>query len=116
MARKLAVRLYWKLREAARPVPLARMQGSPATPVVGESRRQNLCIDNADDRIHMTCRRPGHCCAYNCAAFDSTTCFPVLSTGSRRGVSLGKTGLTLRAPATRSQEGILGRIGRGLLL
>jgi transposase len=37
IARKLAVRLYWKLREAAQPVPLARMQGSPATPVVGES-------------------------------------------------------------------------------
>src|SRR5215470_18435809 len=37
MARKLAVRLYWKLREAARPTPPARMQGSPASPVVGES-------------------------------------------------------------------------------
>jgi len=37
MARKLAVRLHWKLREAARPAPLARMQGSPASPVVGES-------------------------------------------------------------------------------
>ena len=37
IARKLAVRLYWKLREAAQPVPLARMQGSPAGPVVGES-------------------------------------------------------------------------------
>jgi transposase len=37
MARKLAVRLYWKLREAAQPAPLARMQGSPASPVVGES-------------------------------------------------------------------------------
>jgi hypothetical protein len=37
MARKLAVRLYWKLREAARPAPPARMQGSPASPVVGES-------------------------------------------------------------------------------
>ena len=37
IARKLAVRLYWKLREAAQPVPSARMQGSPATPVVGES-------------------------------------------------------------------------------
>ena len=35
MARKLAVRLYWKLRE--QPVPPARMQGSPASPVVGES-------------------------------------------------------------------------------
>ena len=37
MARKLAVRLYWKLREAAQPAPLARMQGSPASLVVGES-------------------------------------------------------------------------------
>jgi transposase len=30
VARKLAVRLYWKLREAAQPVPPARMQGSPS--------------------------------------------------------------------------------------
>ncbi|PYU29003.1 MAG: hypothetical protein DMG32_01295 [Acidobacteria bacterium] len=37
IARKLAVRLYWKLREAAQPVSSARMQGSPASPVVGES-------------------------------------------------------------------------------
>jgi transposase len=37
IARKLAVRLYWKLREAAQPVSPARMQGSPASPVVGES-------------------------------------------------------------------------------
>jgi transposase len=37
IARKLAVRLYWKLREAEQPVPSARMQGSPASPVVGES-------------------------------------------------------------------------------
>ena len=37
IARKLAVRLYWKLREAAQPNIAARMQGSPATPVVGES-------------------------------------------------------------------------------
>jgi hypothetical protein len=37
MARRLAVRLYWKLREAAQPAPPARMQGSPASPVVGES-------------------------------------------------------------------------------
>ena len=29
LARKLAVRLYWKLREAAQPLPPARMQGSP---------------------------------------------------------------------------------------
>ena len=37
IARKLAVRLYWKLREAAQPNTAARTQGSPATPVVGES-------------------------------------------------------------------------------
>jgi len=37
IARKLAVRLYGKLREAAQPVPSARMQGSPVGPVVGES-------------------------------------------------------------------------------
>ncbi len=37
IARKLAVRLYGKLREAAQPVPSAPMQGSPGTPVVGES-------------------------------------------------------------------------------
>ena len=37
IARKLAVRLYWKLREAAQPNTAARMQGSPVTPVVGES-------------------------------------------------------------------------------
>jgi transposase len=37
IARKLAVRLYWKLREAAQPVPPAPMQGSPAVSVVGES-------------------------------------------------------------------------------
>jgi transposase len=30
VARKLAVRLYWKLREATQPVPPARMQGSPS--------------------------------------------------------------------------------------
>ncbi|MBZ5672317.1 MAG: transposase [Acidobacteriia bacterium] len=34
IARKLAVRLYWKLREAAAPVPPARMQGSSAISVV----------------------------------------------------------------------------------
>ena len=42
IARKLAVRLYWKLREAAQPVPPASMQGSPACPLVdagGPSRR-----------------------------------------------------------------------------
>ncbi len=37
IARKLAVRLYWRLREAAQPVPLARMQGSPTVPMVDES-------------------------------------------------------------------------------
>jgi hypothetical protein len=37
IARKLAVRLYWKLREAAQPNTVARMQGSPATPVAGKS-------------------------------------------------------------------------------
>ena len=30
LARKLAVRLYWKLREAAQSLPSARMQGSPS--------------------------------------------------------------------------------------
>jgi transposase len=42
IARKLAVRLYWKLREAAQPVPPAGMQGSPACPLMdagGPSRR-----------------------------------------------------------------------------
>jgi transposase len=34
IARKLAVRLYWKLREAAVPVPLARTQGSSGISVV----------------------------------------------------------------------------------
>ena len=37
IARKLAVRLYWKLREAAQPSTAARMQGSPVNPVVDES-------------------------------------------------------------------------------
>jgi transposase len=37
IARKLAVRLYWKLREAAQPVPLARMQGSPTRGLVEEN-------------------------------------------------------------------------------
>ena len=41
IARKLAVRLYWKLREAEQPVSSARMQGSPASPVVGESLSPN---------------------------------------------------------------------------
>lgn len=37
IARKLAVRLYWKLREAAQPNIASRTQGSPANPVVDES-------------------------------------------------------------------------------
>jgi transposase len=37
LARKLAVRLYWKLREAAQPVPPARMQGSSSNPMVEET-------------------------------------------------------------------------------
>lgn len=37
IARKLAVRLYWRLREAAQPVPPARMQGSPNNPMVDAS-------------------------------------------------------------------------------
>jgi transposase len=37
IARKLAVRLYWKLREAAQPIPPARMQGSPTKTMVNES-------------------------------------------------------------------------------
>lgn len=37
IARKLAVRLYWKLREAAQSNTAARMQGSPVNPVVDES-------------------------------------------------------------------------------
>jgi transposase len=36
IARKLAVRLYWKLREQPSQVPPAPMQGSPETPVVVE--------------------------------------------------------------------------------
>ena len=36
IARKLAVRLYWRLREAAQPNTAARMQGSPAVTVAGE--------------------------------------------------------------------------------
>src|ERR1700693_686446 len=37
IARNLAVRLYWKLREGAQRVPSGRRQGSPASPVVDES-------------------------------------------------------------------------------
>jgi transposase len=39
VARKLAVRLYWQLRQAgAQPSPPTRMQGSPCSPVVGATR------------------------------------------------------------------------------
>ena len=41
IARKLAVRLYWKLREAAQPAPSARMQGSPMCPVVEATPSKN---------------------------------------------------------------------------
>ena len=37
IARKLAVRLYWRLREQNSPAPPARMQGSPSVPMVDES-------------------------------------------------------------------------------
>ena len=37
IARKLAVRLYWKLRKQNNTVPPARMQGSPENPLVGAS-------------------------------------------------------------------------------
>ncbi len=37
IARKLAVRLYWKLREQPSPVPPARMQGSSESALVGAS-------------------------------------------------------------------------------
>jgi transposase len=37
IARKLAVRLYWKLRKQSSPAPPARMQGSPEHPLVGTS-------------------------------------------------------------------------------
>lgn len=37
IARKLAVRLYWKLRTQNSTVPPARMQGSPENPLVGAS-------------------------------------------------------------------------------
>lgn len=37
IARKLAVQLYWKLREHSSPAPPTRTQGSPETPVVGAS-------------------------------------------------------------------------------
>ena len=38
IARKLAVRLYWKLRNQPSPVPPARMQGSSDRLLVGASR------------------------------------------------------------------------------
>jgi transposase len=42
VARKLAVRLYWKLREhAAQPMPPTRMQGSPPSPVVSAAPGSN---------------------------------------------------------------------------
>ena len=41
IARKLAVRLYWKLRKLSSPAPPARMQGSPEHPVVGASLSSN---------------------------------------------------------------------------
>jgi transposase len=41
IARKLAVRLYWKLREATQPATAARMQGSPTYPMVEESPPSN---------------------------------------------------------------------------
>ena len=41
IARKLAVRLYWKLREQPSQVPLAPMQGSPKCPMVGASLSTN---------------------------------------------------------------------------
>ena len=37
LGRKLAVQLYWKLREHSSPAPPTRTQGSPETPVVGAS-------------------------------------------------------------------------------
>jgi transposase len=40
IARKLAVRLYWKLREHSSSVPLARMQGSSEIPLVGANPSQ----------------------------------------------------------------------------
>jgi transposase len=41
IARKLAVRLYWKLRKHSSPAPPARMQGSSEHPVVGASLSRN---------------------------------------------------------------------------
>jgi transposase len=39
IARKLAVRLYWRLREQSHQAPPARMQGSPSVPMVDETHR-----------------------------------------------------------------------------
>jgi len=41
IARKLAVRLYWKLRKHSSPAPSARMRGSPEHPLVGASLSRN---------------------------------------------------------------------------
>ena len=41
VARKLAVRLYWALRECSPPLPPARMQGSPPNPVVSAAPGSN---------------------------------------------------------------------------
>jgi transposase len=41
IARKLAVRLYWKLREVAQPNTAARMQGRPKCPMVEETPSRN---------------------------------------------------------------------------
>jgi transposase len=41
IARKLAVRLYWKLGKLSSSAPPARMQGSPEHPVVGASLSRN---------------------------------------------------------------------------
>ena len=41
IARKLAVRLYWKLRKHSSPAPSARMQGSPEHLLVGASLSSN---------------------------------------------------------------------------
>lgn len=41
IARKLAVRLYWMLRETSQPVPSARMQGSSACPLMDASPSAN---------------------------------------------------------------------------
>jgi len=40
VARHLAVRLYWRLRQASLPTPPVRMSGSPGSAVVDESPSQ----------------------------------------------------------------------------